>query len=351
MSSVPLRLARARVALARGHLDTATEDLTALRAILHGTGDLQYGAQATALRAGLAAARGEHAEARAALRDDLARSADHDDMALHLELAARAISVEADALDQARLHGRRTDPVAARAAAAQIMSGADATTARVVAAGGRLSPPSRSSKRSPGRTCPGSPARPTRVCGHGSRKTSWPTPTWSRTPGTRKPPRCSPAAAAGTAPPPRCVLPTPPPGTCGPTRYAPKSRRSPARHASTSPSRRHAQARTGSHRRRPDPTRTRSTRPARQRPVQRPDRQDPLHQRKDRQRPCLQHLAQARRHQPRPGCHRRHQAQAMNRARPCAWRLRALPVHQSAGSRAAGGACQARARRCTRAGV
>jgi DNA-binding CsgD family transcriptional regulator len=140
MASVPLRLARARVALARGHLDTATRDLIALRAILHGSDDLQYGAQATALQAGLAARRGEHTEARAALRDDLARAADHDDMALHLELAACAISVEAGALDQARLNGRRTDPVAARDAAAQIMSGADATAARVVAAGGRLSP-------------------------------------------------------------------------------------------------------------------------------------------------------------------------------------------------------------------
>ena len=93
-----------------------------------------------ALRAGLAAARGEHAEARAVPRDDLARSADHDDMGLHLELAACAISVEADALDHARLHGRRTDPVAARAAAAQIMSGAEVMIARVVTAGGRLPP-------------------------------------------------------------------------------------------------------------------------------------------------------------------------------------------------------------------
>jgi DNA-binding CsgD family transcriptional regulator/tetratricopeptide (TPR) repeat protein len=140
MSSVPLRLARTRVALARGQLDTAAEDLTALRAVLDGTGDLQYGAQATALRAVLAAARGQHAEARAVLRDDLARSADHDDMGLHLELAARAVSVEADALEQARLHGRRTDPVATRDSAAQIMSGADAMIARVVGAGGRLSP-------------------------------------------------------------------------------------------------------------------------------------------------------------------------------------------------------------------
>jgi len=140
MSAVPLRLARARVALARGHLDTATKDLTALRAIMHGSDDLQYAAQATALQAGLAAARGEHTEARAILRDDLARAADHDDMALHLELAACAISVEVGALDQARLNGRRTDPVAASAAAAQIMSGADATMTRVVAAGGRLSP-------------------------------------------------------------------------------------------------------------------------------------------------------------------------------------------------------------------
>ena len=54
--------------------------------------------------------------------------------------AACAMSVEADALDQARLQGRRTDPVAARDVAAQIMSGADAITARVAEAGGRLSP-------------------------------------------------------------------------------------------------------------------------------------------------------------------------------------------------------------------
>ena len=140
MSSVPLRLARTRVALARGQLDTAAEDLTALGAVLGGSGDLQYGVHVAALRAGLAAARGEHAEARAIPRDDLARSADHDDMGLHLELAACAISVEAGALDHARLHGRRTDPVAARAAAAQIMSGAEVMIARVVGAGGRLSP-------------------------------------------------------------------------------------------------------------------------------------------------------------------------------------------------------------------
>jgi DNA-binding CsgD family transcriptional regulator len=140
MAAVPLRLAWAEVEVARGHLDAATRDLTALRAILHGTDDLQYGAQATALQAGMAAARGEHGEARAILRDDLARAADHDDMALHLRLAAAAISVEAGALDHARLHGRRADPAAARAAAAQIMAGADASIARILAAGGRLSP-------------------------------------------------------------------------------------------------------------------------------------------------------------------------------------------------------------------
>jgi DNA-binding CsgD family transcriptional regulator/tetratricopeptide (TPR) repeat protein len=139
MSSVPLRLARARVMLARGHFGTAAEDLTALRTVLDGTDDLQYGAQVAALWAGQAVARGDHAEARVALRDELARSADRDDLGLHLELAACAIGVEADALDQARLNGRRTDPVAARDAAAQIMSGAETITARIVAAGGRLS--------------------------------------------------------------------------------------------------------------------------------------------------------------------------------------------------------------------
>ena len=140
MSSVPLRLARARVMVARGHFGTAAEDLAALRAVLGGTGDLQYGAQLATLEAGLTAARGDHAEARVALREELARSADHDDMALHLDLAACAIRVEADALDQGRLHGRRTDPVAARAAVTQIMSDAETVTARIAAAGGRLSP-------------------------------------------------------------------------------------------------------------------------------------------------------------------------------------------------------------------
>jgi len=140
MSSVPLRLARARVALGRGNLDAATGDLAALRGILDGTDDLQYGAQATALRAGLAAAQADYAAARAALQGDLARTADHDDLALHLELTAHAVSIEADAFDTARLTGRRTDPAAARAAAIDLASAADAMTARIVAAGGRLSP-------------------------------------------------------------------------------------------------------------------------------------------------------------------------------------------------------------------
>jgi DNA-binding CsgD family transcriptional regulator len=139
MSSVPLRLARARVALARGRLDGAADDLVGLRAILDGTDDLQYGAHLAALRAGLAAAQASHAEARAILRGGLARTADHDDMALHLELAASAVGIEADAFDTARLTGRRIDPVAARAAAARIVSAADAMTARIVAAGGRRS--------------------------------------------------------------------------------------------------------------------------------------------------------------------------------------------------------------------
>jgi DNA-binding CsgD family transcriptional regulator/tetratricopeptide (TPR) repeat protein len=140
MSLVPLRLVRARVTLARGQLAAAAADLTALRAILGGTDDLQYGAWVAVLRARQAAAGKQHDEARAELRDVLARSAGRDDIALHLELAASAISIEADALDQARLSGRRADPAAARAAAAQIMSGAEAISARIIADGGRLCP-------------------------------------------------------------------------------------------------------------------------------------------------------------------------------------------------------------------
>jgi hypothetical protein len=236
MSSVPLRLARTRVALARGQLDTATEDLTALRAVLDGTGDLQYGAHVAALRARLAAARGEHAEARAVLRDDLARSADHDDMGLHLELAAQAISVEADALDQARLHGRRADPAAAHDAAAQAMSGADVITARVIAAGGRLSPvlallvavTRAHLSRIPG---PADPGRWARVAQDELADPYLVASARYHEAAALLASRGSRRRAAR-----RCGQRTSSPGTCGPDRWAPRSQRWPAPRASTSPS-------------------------------------------------------------------------------------------------------------------
>jgi DNA-binding CsgD family transcriptional regulator len=76
------------------------------------------------------------------------------------------------------------------------MSGAEVMIARVVTAAVALL--SRSLlRRSPGRTCPASPARPTRACGSDRARRDWPTPISSRPPGTTKPPRCSPAAARG----------------------------------------------------------------------------------------------------------------------------------------------------------
>ncbi len=215
MSAVPLRLARARVGLARGRLGPAAADVAALRAILDGTDDLQYGAQASALRASLAAARGQHAEARAVLRAELVRAAGRDDMALHLELAACAISVEAHALSQALRTGRRADQPAVRAAAEMIMSAALPAAA--------APPSSRCSNRSPGRTCPASRRRPTRTCGSPSRCTRWPTPGWSRPPGTSRPRRCSRAAAAAAARPMRCGPPRPWPGSWERTRCSPGS--------------------------------------------------------------------------------------------------------------------------------
>jgi Bacterial regulatory proteins, luxR family len=222
----------------------------------------------------MAAARGEHKQARAALRDDLARTAGHDDMALHLELAARAISVEADALDQARLNGRRADPVAARAAATQIMSSAVATTVRVVAAGGRLSPPlallqavaKAHLSRIPG---PGNPELWAQIADddlagpylvgiaplpgrrRAARQPRQPTPRHHR-------PSCSRHHRSGPAGRPTARRNR---GACPRGTHRPR------------PGRRHAQPPSRSHWRRPDPTRTRSTRPARQRPVQRPHRQ------------------------------------------------------------------------------
>jgi DNA-binding CsgD family transcriptional regulator/tetratricopeptide (TPR) repeat protein len=140
IGSVTLRLARARAALSRGDLALAGDDIAALAAYLDGVDNLQYGAKTIALRARLALATGRPAEAREAIHAGLDRTAGLDDLALHLELAAWGVAVEADALDAARLAGRRSDLAAVGAAVNGILAQASAATERIVALGGGLSP-------------------------------------------------------------------------------------------------------------------------------------------------------------------------------------------------------------------
>jgi len=140
IGSVTLQMARARAALNRGDLALAGEDLAALGAYLDGVDNFQYGARLIALRARLALVTGRPAEAREVIRAGLDRTASLDGMALHLELAAAGVAVEADALDAARLHGRRADADQAVAAVAGILAQASATTERILALGGGLSP-------------------------------------------------------------------------------------------------------------------------------------------------------------------------------------------------------------------
>ena len=123
------------------------------------------------------------------------------------------------------------------------MSGADATAARVAAAGGRLSPAlallqavARAQlSRIPG---PGDPELWARIADD---DLADPVP-GRVSPATRKAPRCSPAAAAAAAPLPRFALPTPPPGTCWPRRCAPRSSARPRGPHRPHPGRRHARS-------------------------------------------------------------------------------------------------------------
>jgi DNA-binding CsgD family transcriptional regulator/tetratricopeptide (TPR) repeat protein len=139
-SMVPVRMPRCRVALARGNLTAAAADLAAMTAVPGVADDAAYGADIAALDATLAAARGnlEHATTRAG--DALKIVANTDDVARHLGLAAIAIRIEADALDAARLTGHRADPAATRARAERILATEHQAMARIVGAGGCVSP-------------------------------------------------------------------------------------------------------------------------------------------------------------------------------------------------------------------
>jgi DNA-binding CsgD family transcriptional regulator len=139
-SMVAVRMPRCRVALARGDLAVAIADLAAMTAVPGATGDAYYGADLAALDAALAAAHGDLAGAAARAQDALKIITGTGDVGRHLGIAALAVRIEADALDAARLTGRRAGDAAARDRAERIAAAADGAVAWIAAAGGCRSP-------------------------------------------------------------------------------------------------------------------------------------------------------------------------------------------------------------------
>jgi DNA-binding CsgD family transcriptional regulator len=139
-SMIAVRMPRCRIALARGDLAAAAADLAAMTAVPGATSDAYYGADLAALDAALAVSAGDPARAGARADDALKIITGTDDVGRHLGIAALAIRIEADALDAARLTGRRAGATAARDHAERIRAAADGAVARIVATGGCRSP-------------------------------------------------------------------------------------------------------------------------------------------------------------------------------------------------------------------
>jgi DNA-binding NarL/FixJ family response regulator len=137
-STLPLRIPRCRLALDRGDVARATRELEAMSVVPGAADDTQFGPVLASLEAALAGARGDLAAARQAVDRALALVAATDDLGAHLEIAAVAIRIEADAVEVARRSGRRPDPVA-RERAARGLASAHQALDRVAAAGGRAS--------------------------------------------------------------------------------------------------------------------------------------------------------------------------------------------------------------------
>jgi tetratricopeptide (TPR) repeat protein len=201
-AAVPMRSAHCRVALARGDLATADDDIAAMSTHPGIAGDQQFGPVLHMLRDELAAARGDHAAARGAVDETLHLVRTGDDLFAHLSVAGLGVRVEADALDAARLAGRRTEPHRNAERADGYLAAADAAVARVVGAGGRFSEPLALPcwRRWHGHTVRACPVLATRCSGPGWPATRTPTRTWSPPPGTRRRPPCSPRAPADGPP-------------------------------------------------------------------------------------------------------------------------------------------------------
>ena len=139
-SMISIRMARCRVALARGNLTTAAADLAAMTTVPGAAGGTHYGSDLAALEAMLAAARGDLVSASVSAAEALTIASSCDDVLPHLVFAALAVRIEADALDAARLTGHRADPGAARTRAERVLATAQDAVTRIVSAGGCASP-------------------------------------------------------------------------------------------------------------------------------------------------------------------------------------------------------------------
>jgi DNA-binding CsgD family transcriptional regulator len=139
-SMISIRMARCRVALARGNLTTAAADLAAMTTVPGAAGGTHHGSDLAALEAMLAAARGDLVSASVSAAKALTIASSCDDVLPHLVFAALAVRIEAAALDAARLTGHRADPAAARTRAERVLATAQDAVTRIVSAGGCASP-------------------------------------------------------------------------------------------------------------------------------------------------------------------------------------------------------------------
>ncbi|HEV2784432.1 MAG TPA: AAA family ATPase [Actinophytocola sp.] len=128
-------LPRADVLIKRGELDTAEELLKRTGAVLDGQDDVQYGTELAALRSQLAGRQRRWADARAFVRDGLRLAFTGEDMYLAARLVAVGVRIEADALDDARVHGDPADAPATVSAADELLSSLDRYRSTMEASG------------------------------------------------------------------------------------------------------------------------------------------------------------------------------------------------------------------------
>jgi len=137
---VAIRIPCCRIALARGDLASAAADLAGMTAVSGATSDAYYGAGLASLDAALSAAYGNLAGAAARAENALQIIRTTDDVGHHLSIAALAVRIEAEALEAARITGRRPDAAATRVRAERIRAAADGAVTRIARSDGSHRP-------------------------------------------------------------------------------------------------------------------------------------------------------------------------------------------------------------------